>query len=95
MSIHSQSAYGESEVVKLTPTTDVEAISLNESDGWISWRPAQNTRFFRLCWIPQERRGGLFASHGRMVVIGGHGGAMTILDFSDSIASLEHIATVS
>jgi hypothetical protein len=95
LSSQRQSAFGGSEVVKLAPTTDVEAISWDESDGWISWRPAHSTHSVRLCWIPQERRGVEFASRGHIVVIGGRGGAITILDFSDSISSLKQIAKVS
>jgi sugar phosphate permease len=40
-----------------------------------------------LCWIPTERRGGAHAIWNTTLVLGATSGAITILDFSDMLAS--------
>jgi hypothetical protein len=70
--------------------TRVETFVWDEATGWISWQTSQNALPLPLCWIPVERRGRKFASHGTTAVIGAHQGIITILDFSDVIAMLEN-----
>jgi hypothetical protein len=42
-----------------------------------------------LCWVPLERRGDAFAWHGTTAAIGGQKGDVSILDFTDVIATLQ------
>jgi hypothetical protein len=42
-----------------------------------------------LCWLPVQLRGAAFAYHGNTTAIGARQGAVTILDFSEIIASLK------
>jgi hypothetical protein len=35
-----------------------------------------------ILWLPEDRRGGVFSSHGTTVVLGGRLGSVTILDLS-------------
>jgi hypothetical protein len=65
-----------------------ETLLWDETTGWISWQTSQSAFPLPLCWIPVERRGCEFESHGTTIVIGAYQGIITILDFSDVIAML-------
>jgi hypothetical protein len=39
-------------------------------------------------WLPEDRRGEEFATHGTTVVVGGNQGSVTILDLSVLVRSL-------
>jgi hypothetical protein len=70
------------------PQTHTEAFMWSEETGWISWQRSE-VGTLPLCWLPVDRRGGSFATHGFMAAIGAQQGAVTILDFSDVIAILQ------
>jgi WD40 repeat protein len=67
--------------------THAEALVWEGKTGWISWR-SSNGSCLPLCWMPVERRGYTFACRGTTAVIGARTGVVTILDFSDVIATL-------
>jgi hypothetical protein len=71
--------------VSLSPT---EALVWSGETGWISLQRSR-THSVRLCWLPHERRGASFASHNMMAAIGAQHGAVTILDFSEVLATLD------
>jgi WD40 repeat protein len=80
----------EAPIAELQPDP-TEALVWNENNGWISWQRSR-TRFVRLCWLPHERRGPSFASYNMTAAIGARHGAVTILDFSEVIATMDAAA---
>jgi hypothetical protein len=68
--------------------TRTEFLVWDSETGWLSWQISDGTRPMPLCWVPVERRGYNFASHGTTAVIGARNGILTILDFSDVVAML-------
>jgi WD40 repeat protein len=67
--------------------THAEALVWNEQTGWISCQTSDGSRL-PLCWMPVERRGFAFACRDTTAVMGAATGIVTILDFSDLIATL-------
>jgi hypothetical protein len=56
----------------------VSEINVAISDsGWLSCSYAARRT---LLWLPIERRGKVFASHGRRVVVGAKSGAVTVIE---------------
>jgi hypothetical protein len=65
------------------PKPDI-LFSWNFWSGWISLFSAQGVPT-PVVWLPEDRRGLLFATHGTTVVVGGYEGSVTIIDMSTSI----------
>jgi WD40 repeat protein len=80
----------EGPIAELQPAP-TEALVWDEDSGWISWQ-CSDLRSIRLCWLPHERRGMAFASRNKTAVIGARRGAVTILDFSEVIATIDAVA---
>jgi hypothetical protein len=58
--------------------TNISEIDIELLDsGWLSCSYAARCI---LLWLPVERRGPAFASHGKRVVVGANSGALTVLD---------------
>jgi hypothetical protein len=74
--------------IDLQPTF-TETLVWDEMTGWISWQHSNNSSLLHLCWLPMERRGSTFAFQGTTAVIGARQGIITILDFSNVIATLK------
>jgi WD40 repeat protein len=84
----STSVEGSNAELQPAPT---EGLVWSKNSGWISWqRP--DRRSIRLCWLPHERRGKTFASYNMTAAIGARNGAVTILDFSEVIATIDAAA---
>jgi hypothetical protein len=64
-------------------------IAWDDSTGWISLKREASLEEadVRLCWLPKERRGRPHAFRHSTMVIGAETGAITILDFSEMLAS--------
>jgi WD40 repeat protein len=77
----------EGPVAELQPA-HTEALVWSNKSGWISWQRSR-TRLVRLCWLPHELRGSSFAFHNMTAAIGARNGAVTILDFSEVIATID------
>jgi WD40 repeat protein len=69
----------------------LEAHIWYSESGWIMLSQRSRTHSVRLCWLPNERRGSSFASHNMTAAIGARSGAVTILDFSETIAMLDKV----
>jgi hypothetical protein len=66
-------------------------LSYDVNTGWVQLKSPhalQGDRVISLCWLPVERRGDIFATHGHTLVIGAKTGMITILDFAAMLASV-------
>jgi hypothetical protein len=69
-------------------------LQCSRDTGWISYRSARAGALVRLCWLPPNRRGEIFATNGSHVVVGANHGAVTIIDFCDVLGMLSHSGTM-
>jgi hypothetical protein len=69
--------------------SDAPGLIWDHETGWISCQMPGDINTIRLCWLPVRLRGAAFAHHGTTAAIGARQGAVTILDFSEIIASLK------
>jgi hypothetical protein len=67
---------------------------LDSHTGWISRRSAREGALLRLCWLPPDRRGRVFAHHDSHVVVGASQGAVTIINFCDVLRMLSRTTTM-
>jgi hypothetical protein len=65
-------------------------LSFEHRTGWAMGSCFGKEKPVRLCWLPTERRGEIYAVSGSTVVVGADTGAITILDLSATIAMLDH-----
>jgi hypothetical protein len=65
-------------------------LSFQYTTGWImgSWSGEEN--LVRLCWLPAERRGLIYAVWGSTMVIGAQTGTVTILNLSALLVMFDH-----
>jgi hypothetical protein len=76
-----------SPVKLLSSIANSPGISMTLSDsGWLSCSYAASRT---LLWLPMERHGKTFASHGRRVVVGANSGAVTVLELPTEPARYE------
>jgi hypothetical protein len=65
-------------------------LSVQYATGWVMGSCSSEEKLVRLCWLPTDRRGEIYAVWGSTVVVGADTGAITILDLSATIAMLDH-----
>jgi hypothetical protein len=66
-------------------------LNLDEKDGWVKWKPYAPVQqaSTRLCWLPIELRGPLFANHeGLFVVVSASTQQLTAIDFTSMLKNL-------
>jgi WD40 repeat protein len=68
------------------------AITWNKHTGWLSFIAVPD-HILPLCWLPIERRGPAVI-RGWTVAVGGLGGQVTILDFTDAIERLHSVGSM-
>jgi hypothetical protein len=69
-------------------------LEFDHNTGWISCRSAREGALLRLCWLPPNRRGNIFARNDSHVVVGASQGAVTIMDFCNVLGIFSRTRTV-
>jgi WD40 repeat protein len=74
---------------------DTITLSWNYTTGWLSCVSATSSDLLiPLCWLPVERRENKAILRGWQAILGGMGGSVTILDFTDAINQLACLGIV-